>query len=199
MGVTAMSIRKRYKGGVNMLEFMKGVSINEYCLPERFRDCVPNLLAFNCYTPMAICLEAMLKLDYLRYAEEKHIPFSIYDFDDPDTRSDYSLGKLLKLKPFTSWLQERYGIDQDDIITLQALNKQNNDYKHSLQKIRKIKNPAQKKEIVKTFYEFSAKYYEHRSSKQAPPWPIEEYEKLVAPESEDVITRGEAIRKGVRQ
>ena len=176
-----------------MFEFMKGSSVNQRYLPERFRDCVPNLLAFNCYTSMAICLEAMLKLDYLDYAKEHHIPFSEYDFDDPEIRSDYSLGKLLKLKPFTSWLQGKYGMSQGDIIKLQALNQKNNDYKHSLVKIDKTKKPAPKKEIVMAFYGFSAKYYEHRSFKQAPPWPDEEYEKLVAPEFEKVIPRGEAF------
>ena len=170
-----------------MFEFMKGSSVNQRYLPERFRDCAPNLLAFNCYTSMAICLEAMLKLDYLLYAEEKHIPFSEYDFDDPEIRSDYSLGKLLKLQPFTIWLQNKYGMSQGDIIKLQTLNLKNNDYKHSLVKIQKAKEPRIKKDIVKAFYGFSAKYYEHRSPNQAPPWPDEEYEKLVASDSITVI------------
>ena len=185
-----------------MLEFMEDRKVNEKHLPERFRDCIPNLLAFNCYTPMAICLEAMLKLDYLQYAEEKTMRFSSYEFDNPEISSDYSLGKLLKTKPFTLWLQGRYGMSQSDIITLQALNKKNNDYKHSLERIDKKKNPAQKKELVKAFYEYSARFYEHRTdNKQAPPWPNEEYEKLVASEAEreKVISRGDAMRTGVWQ
>ena len=44
-----------------MLEFMNTPSCNHYYLVHRIKDCEKNLTAFNYATPMAICIEAMLK------------------------------------------------------------------------------------------------------------------------------------------
>lgn len=178
-----------------MLEFMDVPSVNSYHLNARIKDCEPNLFSFNFITPMAICLEAMIKLTYLEYAEEKHIRVSIYDLEVDQSSSGgekYSLGTIIRKENFTCWLQEKYGISQSLIGKIKTLNTENNHYKHSLQNITK-KSPEEKKSFFEPFYIFSAKYFEHKTGKKAPPWSEDEYNKLMAPEIEKVSRRFEAI------
>ena len=177
-----------------MLEFMNERSVNFCYLSARFQDCEPNMLSFNFITTMAICLEVMLKLAFLEYAEDKQLRVGIYDLEENKKRDGdtYTLGTIIRNDTFVTWLERKYGISQKLVENLKALNTENNHFKHSLQKIKK-KGPIEKKAFFKPFYEFSAKYYEHRTGRNAPPWQEEEYNKLMNTEYKRVYRRSEII------
>ena len=159
-----------------MLEFMNKSVFNAYYLNARFEDCEPNLLSFNYITPMAICIEAMVKIAWLEYSGNSNV----YDIGYKE------LAKLLDDEKFKVWLEKQYDINSTLIkdINIQ-IRKESNKFKHSLSEISK-RHYSQKEKRFKCFYEFTAKYYKKKTGEEAPPWSEKKFFELMAPEEERI-------------
>ena len=156
-----------------MLQFMKRKSVNFYYLNNRFGDCEPNLICFNYITPMAVCVETMIKSMWIEYKNEPP--------DDIETRQLYV---FLHDSGFRTWMREQYDISEklvDDVDRL--IRKESNKFKHSLTGI-PTRSVEQKKTSFYCFYSFSAKYYKKKTGEDAPEWSESDFYDLMKPEIE---------------
>ena len=152
-----------------MLEFMNKRTFNGYYISARVGDCEPNLVCFNYITPMAICVETVLKATWIEYKNPKFV----------DEAEDIQLDSLLKDETFINWLGENYSIPKQIIERIDRdIRKEANKYKHSLL-VLPLRSVEQKKSRFECFYQFLALYYKKKTGLEAPPWSDKAYYSLV--------------------
>ena len=171
---------------MEMLDFMDRPLFYSYSLSARFGDCEPNLLSFNYITPMAVCVEAMVKSAWLEYdkriSEDYAETVSLFDllFNKEDD-------KARQYTPFRKWFREQYDLDKDLLDDIDKLiRKEANKYKHSLLPLSK-RNKAQKRNSFNCFYRFSAKYYKKITGEDAPSWDENKFDELMQTDDERSI------------
>ena len=173
-GVTTMLI---------MLDFLNNSKCNSYFLIERLNDCETSLSFFNYVTPMAICIEAILKIT------GQHL-----DLDYTDDELDNAALKTLLMDNKIKKELYNWGIKQTLIDNIDStIREKNNDYKHSLIKIKKP-SPTERFKMFKLFYEFVSFYYEHCTGKQAPAWDDRLFDSLLSKENNEYDDRKRAMQ-----
>ena len=169
-----------------MLKFMDCFEIRkDYNLAARIRDCEPNLFSFNYLSPMAVCIEAMVKSAWLDFNPKA----------SPDEAGEITLYNLMfnkkddeirQYKPFRKWFKDKYDIDQNLLNDVDRLIRvDSNKFKHHLPPPGQ-RNPDQIKPSFECFYKFAAKYYEQKTGIKAPPWDESKYAELTQSEDERV-------------
>ena len=169
-----------------MLEFMNRDEFDQYCLSARIGDCEPNLVRFNYITPMAVCIETMIKSAWLEFKKGSIV----------EDAEEMNMGKLLadaEYRSFRKWLKEQYDIDEEligDVHT--TIHKESNTYKHHLSRIPK-RNSSQKKVRFECFYKFTSKYYKQKTGEDAPPWSDDSFEILMKQDDDGIIRRTDKL------
>ena len=163
-----------------MLEFMNREEFDQYGLSDRIRDCEPNLHSFNYITPMAVCIEAMIKSTWLEYKKGSLI----------EDAEELPMAKVYNdncYKDFRHWLSAKYGIEKDLMhdVYLQ-IHKESNKYKHHLQRFPK-RGYAEKRARFVHLYNFTVKFFEYKTGEEAPPWSEEEFSDLLKPDDARII------------
>ena len=178
-----------------MLEFMNRPEFyqRDYFLASRIGDCEPNLLSFNYITPMAICVEAMVKSALIKFdnriTEDEAGNVSLYNL-----LFNPKVEEVRQYLPFRKWFKEQYDIDNDLLNEVKRLIKESNKYKHSLL-IPDKRNKDKKKPYFLCFYSFTAKYFEHKTGEEAPPWDDAQYDDLMRPDDERSIDQANRLMK----
>ena len=166
-----------------MLEFVKkGKECKQYCFPQRVADCESSLMLFNYLTPMAICVEMIIK--------DASIKAKVYYDEtecDKDTRT--SLITLIDERKVRDELHE-WGMNDFLINNVRdKIYNPNNDYKHHLVLDPRIPSPSEKLVIFKVFYSFLSYYYFHKTGNAAPRWNEKECAKLFEKREQDFTNR----------
>ena len=168
-----------------MLEFINTPSCNQYYLVNRINDCEKNLTSFNYATPMAICIEAMLKnilYEYDKTLSEEEI-------------EDRKLSDLLRDQYLRNLLEKNFNISSRLLDNIDhGIRVVNNQYKHSLKYLVKP-SLRQKKDYFYQFFIFASKYYEHFSEKKAPDWDDSLFDSLIETEISILKNKQERLLK----
>ena len=163
-----------------MLEFMNRKEVDDYSLYARIGDCELNLIAFNYVTPMAVCVETIVKTAWLEYSKKASV----------EDAEDMNMGKLygdVNYKRFRQWFKENYDIDEELINDVHiSIHKESNTFKHHLYRIPK-RNYDQRKIRFMCFYRFLSKYYKQKTGEEAPPWSDEKFDKLMKLDEDRII------------
>ena len=169
-----------------MLEFMNRDEFAQYCLSARIGDCEPNLLAFNYITPMAVCIETMVKSAWLEFKTDAIV----------EDAEEMNMGKLLadaQYKSFRKWLNEQYDINEELIGSVHTtIHKESNKFKHHLSRIPK-RNSSEKKTRFECFYRFTSKYYKQKTGEDAPPWSDDGFDMLMKQDEDEIIRRANRL------
>lgn len=168
-----------------MLEFVnKGKECKQYSFPNRVADCESSLMFFNFLTPMAICVEMIIK--------DASIKAGVYSDEtecDSDTRT--SLITLIDDRKVRDELHE-WGMNDWLIENVKAkIYTPNNDYKHHLVLDPWIPGPDERLKIFYFFYGFLSAYYEHKTGNTAPRWNEKECAKLFEKREQDFTNRAD--------
>ena len=165
-----------------LLEFLETEEFNNYNLKDRIGDCEPSLTMFNWITPMAICIEAILKIACIDFGIDRQLG---KDFDDMHIFKLINNEKVKKI--LSSW-----GINGVTINGVKTLNHDNNTYKHALQIVQPL-TLTEKKARFRTFYTFVSGYYFYCTGKKAPTWNDIEYARLIRKETEEYKEREQLL------
>lgn len=168
---------------IDLLEFLETEEFEKYNFKERIGDCEPSLTMFNWVTPMAICIEAILRIACIEYGIDKH--YTDKEFRDMHI---YALISIIEIKK----ILHDWGITDVTITGVKTLNYDNNTYKHALQIVHPL-NPTEKKVRFRTFYSFVSGYYYYCTGKKAPSWNDIEYARLIRKETEEYKEREQLL------
>ena len=167
-----------------MLEFVSTSQFNRYGFRSRLKDCEPSLVLYNYVTPMAVCVEALLKQLWMEYEN-----ITIVDKELEDLTLQY----LLRDQGFAKWLNNQYSFSQSLLDELDVyIRKESNTFKHKLTDI-PSRTIEEKKNRFKCFYVFLAQYYKKKTGKDAPSWSDAEYESLVQSETQKQNNRAARV------
>lgn len=166
-----------------LLEFLETEEFNNYNLKDRIGDCEPSLTMFNWITPMAICIEAILRITCIDYGIDKHYTYKEF--------RDMHIYDLISIKEIEEILHD-WGINGVTIKGVKTLNHDNNTYKHALQIVQPL-TLTEKKARFRTFYTFVSGYYFYCTGKKAPTWNDIEYARLIRKETEEYKEREQLL------